>query len=88
MQHALPQPDSEPQGEALNSRVGVRNRTDITSEKHQASEADQLKKAAYQEELRLQMEQQQKKKEAEKAKQKLEDERFERELQQQREALA
>lgn len=67
--------------------MAVRNRTDITSEKAPASEAEQQKRVAYQEELRLQMEEQRKKKEAEKAKLKLEDERLERELQHQREAL-
>jgi len=68
VQHALPQESPAAAEDSAKSRVAARNRTDITSEKQQATEAEQIKKAAYQEELRLQMEQQQKKKEEEKAK--------------------
>lgn len=68
VQHALPQENPAAAEDSAKSRVVARSRTDITSEKQQATEAEQIKKAAYQEELRLQMEQQQKKKEEEKAK--------------------
>lgn len=76
--HALPMEPSEPTAFGAGSRAS--RRTDITTEKKEASDLEKEKQLAYKEELRLQMEQQKAKKEAEKAKLKMEEERIEKEL--------